>query len=129
MSQAHNYNVLIIILCSLYDRLELYDALNCIFLFEVISFIFQAIQKHNGGQCASDVSQLKEIIHYLLALIYRPNFLISPITITLKMNIYRPKPIWWPIYCASLSLIFVFILYFTNAFLKSKVISVSINAL
>jgi len=104
MSQAHNYNVFIIILCSLYDRLTLHVALNCIFLFEVTPIIFQAIQNHRGEQCASEVSQMKEIIHYLSALMYGPNFLMGPITITLKMNIYQPIPIWRPIYHASLQL-------------------------
>jgi len=42
-------------------------ALHCIFLFEVIAIIFQAIQKHHGDQCTSEVSTLKETIHYLLA--------------------------------------------------------------
>ncbi len=34
-----------------------------------------------GKQCASEVP-LQEIMHYLSALIYRPNFLIGSITIT-----------------------------------------------
>ena len=48
--------------------------------FEVIPILFQAIQNHHVDQCASEVSQLKEIIHYLSALIYRANFFIKPIT-------------------------------------------------
>jgi hypothetical protein len=102
MSQAHNYNVLIIILCSLYDRIVLHILHLTVFsFFEVISIIFQAIQKHLGKQCASEVSQLKEIIR-LSSLIYRPNYLIR---ITLKMNIHRLILIWWPIYRASLLII------------------------
>jgi len=50
MTQAHNYDVLIIILCSLYDRLHI----------EGVPIIFPAIQIHHGEQCASEVSQLKE---------------------------------------------------------------------
>jgi len=34
----------------------------------VISIIFQAVQKHHGEHWASEVSQLKEMIHYLSAL-------------------------------------------------------------
>ena len=37
--------------------------------------IFQAIQNHHVEQCASEVSQLKEIIQYLSALRYQPYFL------------------------------------------------------
>ncbi len=76
-------NVHIIILCSLNDRLK------CIVLFEVISIIFQAFQNHHGEQCESKVS-LKEIMHYLLVLKYWTNFLIGPIPITVKINIYSP---------------------------------------
>jgi len=47
------------------------------------------IQNHHGNQCTSKVSQLKEIIHHLLALIFQTNFLIRHITITLKFNIYQ----------------------------------------
>lgn len=39
--------------------------------------------------------QLKEIIHYLWTLIYRQNFLIRSITITLKKSKYRAITIWW----------------------------------
>lgn len=37
-----------------------------------------------------------------LALRCQTKFLIRPITITSKMNIYWPIPIWWPMYRASL---------------------------
>jgi len=43
---------------------------NVFSFFEVIAIIFQAIQNHHVEQCASEVSQIKEIIHYLSALIY-----------------------------------------------------------
>jgi len=105
MPQAHNYNVLIIIFCILYDRLALYVVLNCIFLLMGFSIIFQAIQNHHCEQCTSEVSQLKQIIHYLSALIYQPNFIIGLITITLKISIYRPILIWWLIYRASLPIL------------------------
>jgi len=42
--------------------------------FEVIPIIFQAIQNHHVEQCTSEESQLKEIKHYLSALIYRTKF-------------------------------------------------------
>jgi len=69
MSQAHLYNGLIKILYSLYDRLAL-NMLHFPF-FERISILFQAILNHYGKQ--SEVSKLKEIIHYLSALIYWKN--------------------------------------------------------
>jgi len=69
MSQAHNYNV--IILCCLYDAY-----LTVFSFFEVIPITFQAIQNHHVEQCASEASQLKEIIYYVSALIYLQNFLI-----------------------------------------------------
>jgi len=55
--------------------------------------IFQAIETHHveHSLCASEESQLEEIIHYLSALMYVPNFLIRPITITLIFSF----PILW----------------------------------
>uniref|UniRef100_A0A672PN49 EH domain-containing protein 3-like n=1 Tax=Sinocyclocheilus grahami TaxID=75366 RepID=A0A672PN49_SINGR len=68
-----------------------------------ISDEFSEVIKAANEQRASEVS-LKEIMHYLSALRYRPNFLIRPIPITEKMSRYGPIPIWWPIYRASLFL-------------------------
>jgi len=56
MSQAHNYNDLVVAY-SLHNRFVLH-------LFSS-PIIFQAIQKHHGEQCTSKVSQL-EIINYWL---------------------------------------------------------------
>ncbi len=72
---------------------------NCIYSFKVIPTTFQASQNHLGEHCTYEVS-LKEIMHYLSVLIYRPNLLIRLLTV--KIQIYRPVWIWRPIYCASL---------------------------
>jgi len=72
---------------------------NCIF--EVIRIIFLAFQNHNGEQYTSEVCQLKEIIHYLLVLIYRPFLKKIYIGNDNKMNIYRLILIWSNIYTQS----------------------------
>jgi len=72
MSQAHNYNVLIII-CNLFVGLPI---------------IFKEIQNHHGKQCTLEVSQLKEIVHYLSALRYRTHFLMGPITIYIICTVH-----------------------------------------
>lgn len=46
---------------------DLHCTLNCIFVFEVIPIVFHAVQNHHAEQCASEVSQLEEIINYLSA--------------------------------------------------------------
>jgi len=35
---------------------DMYVAFNCIFLFEVIPFIFQAIQRQHGEQCIESIN-------------------------------------------------------------------------
>ncbi len=50
-------NVLIIILCSLYDRLALHMLHISDVLFKVIPIIFQAFQNHHGEQRTSEVSK------------------------------------------------------------------------
>jgi len=72
MSQTHNCNVLIIILCSLYDRL----ALNMLH-FTVFLLFLRDSNHISSNSKAKPPSQLKEIIHYLSALTYQPNFLIG----------------------------------------------------
>jgi len=62
---------------------------------------FKHFKNHHGQQCASQVSQLKEI-HYLLPLIYRPNFLIEHFQLIQVVADILCIPIWFILNLAHL---------------------------
>jgi len=74
---THNYDVLIIILCSLCDWIALHMLLfNCIFLFWSDSNHISSNSNPSfmANSAHYEVSQLKEIMHYFSALIFWPYF-------------------------------------------------------
>ncbi len=86
LSRSLSVSLSVSLVCAqMRSQVPAHVALHCIFLFEVIPIIFQAIKNHHGKPCASEVP-LQEIIQYLSALIYRPNFIIGSITITEKLT-------------------------------------------